>query len=337
MKKIVSLLLVCVMICALAGCSASKENDYGYVDSFAPEMSVGSSSNKNDGFLSGNTSLNSGISADTSSKNEGYETTTKPESEFEETTQNYQERKIVYSVTTSLQTKKMDEALNLIKTNLSNLGGYIQSEEISNNGSFNSKYQYRNANLQVRVPSGKLEEFLAGLENENLYTVSLYKDSQDYSEAYYDKETRIANLKIQEERLLELLESASDIKTMLDIEERLSNIRYNIESLTKDMNIIDSKVEYSSVTIKISEVVDYTEIKEEPKSFFEEVKEAVKESWEDFVDGCQDFTIWLIHAFPALVIWAIIIFAIVSIIKKRRNKKKAKRDMKQIPPQNDAE
>lgn len=328
MKKICCLLLVFIMICALAGCSASESyNDGYYTDSFVSDsMSV-----------SGNTgSLN--LNGSISNNKSEYETSTPTtETEFEETTQNFQERKIVYSVSTTLQTKKLDDALTLIKTNLSNCGGYIQSEQLSNNGSINNKYQSRRVHLEIRVPSNKLEEFLSGLENENLYTISLYKDSKDYSEAYYDKEARIANLKIQETRLLELLENASDIKTMLDIEERLSNIRYNIESLTKEINIIDSKVEYSSVTISLSEVVDYDEIKEEPKSFFDEIKEAIRESWDGFIEGCQDFTIWFIYALPTLVIWAIIIAGIISIVKKNRRKKKAKKEAAQKPSQNDAE
>ena len=336
MKRKISLCLACVMILSLClvGCAAKSESAPIY--DMSPSYGAMEDSVNSDWF-SGDLSISTNNSASVSPQAPSEKPSSKPNAEFEEVEENFQERKIVYSVNTSLQTKDLDGALELIKTNLNNCGGYIQSEELTNNGSISSKYQHRNAYLSVRVPSQNLENFLSGLENENLYTISLYKDSQDYSEAYYDKETRIANLRIQETRLLELLESASDIKTMLEIEERLSNIRYEIESLTKDMNIIDSKVAYSSVTIRLSEVVDYDTIPEEPISFFEEIKEAIKESWDDFVDGCQDFVIWLIYAFPTLLIWAIIIVVICIISRRVRKKRRMKKESQTPSVNNDAE
>lgn len=337
MKKKLSILLVVSIIAALilSGCGASAPKEESAMD-----MMAGTSSN---GWFDGDYGFSSDSSFDNGMSVAPQAPAEKPESSVESSTttgtinENYKERKIVYHVNTELQTKDLDGALEFIKKNISDCGGYIESEELSNNGSINYKYQHRRSHLEIRIPSKNLEKFLLGLEHENLYTISLYKDSQDYSEAYYDKETRIANLKIQETRLLELLEGASDIKTMLEIEERLSDIRYSIESLTKDMNIIDSRVEYSTVTLSLSEVVDYSEIKEEPVSFFEEVKEAIKDSWEDFVEACQDFVIWLIYAIPALVIWAIILVVICTVVRKVRKKKHSKKTPKTKPQDNDAE
>lgn len=316
MKKKIRSLLVVALILVLTGCSA--QSDKGYVTGGIPDSGVSSDSWLDIDF--GGTSSNNSSNAANPSvtpDNSGDK-----DVEFDDTKQNFTERKIVYSVNTKLQTKDLNKALILIKKNLEECGGYIEAEELSNNGSIDSKYQSRNSYMEIRVPSKNLEQFLIGLENENLYTLSLYKDSQDYSESYYDKESRIASLRIQEKRLLELLEQAKDINVMLDIENRLSNIRYDIELLTKQMNIIDSNVDYSRVTVRISEVVDYDEIETEPKTFFEEIKETIKESWTSFVEGVEDFVIWFILAFPALIIWSVIICGVIFIIKKIRKRNK---------------
>lgn len=326
MKKKISLLLVISFIFALSGCSAQIDKEYVAGDSINSGVNSDFWGDVSFDGISSNNSANinkPSVTPDSSTPDSSTpDSSDDKDSNFEESTQNFAERKIVYSVNTRLQTKDLNKALDMIKANLTECGGYIQSEEMSNNGSIDYKYQSRSSYMELRIPSSKLEQFLAGLEHENLYTVSMYKDSMDYSESYYDKESRIASLRIQEKRLLELLEQASDITVMLDIESRLSNIRYDIESLTKQMNIIDSNVDYSTVTIRISEVVDYDEIGEEPKTFFEEIKDAIKESWESFVEGMKDFVIWLILAFPALVIWSMIICGVIIIVKKIRKKKK---------------
>lgn len=322
MKRKISLLLVISLIFVLSGCSAQIDKEYVAGDSINSGVNSDFWGDVSFDGISSNNSANinkPSVTPDSSGDKDG---------NFEESTQNFVERKIVYSVNTRLQTKDLNKALDMIKTNLTECGGYIQSEEMSNNGSIDYKYQSRSSYMELRIPSSKLEQFLAGLEHENLYTVSMYKDSMDYSESYYDKESRIASLRIQEKRLLELLEQAQDITVMLDIENRLSNIRYDIESLTKQMNIIDSKVDYSTVTVSISEVVNYDEIETEPKTFFEEIKEAIKESWESFVEGMKDFVIWFILAFPALVIWFVIIGSVILIIKKMRRKNRKKKTVK---------
>lgn len=324
MKEKISKLLIFVILASiiLAGCG-STSSDMPYDGMTATGVFDSASKSESNGFLSfGSSDYESSNSAPLSPDN----SVAMPEIDDELITENFQERKVVYYINTELQTKNLDEALTLIKKNISDCGGYIESETLSNNGSIDYKYQHRHSYLEIRIPSKNLEKFLSGLEDKNLYTISLRKESQDYSEAYYDKETRIANLKIQENRLLELLGSASDVQTMLEIEERLSEIRYSIESLTKEMNIIDSKVEYSTVNLSLSEVVDYDEHRNEPKSFFEEIREAIKDSWKEFVEACQDFIIWLIYAFPALTIFAVVLVILCIISRRFRNKRKVRKN-----------
>ena len=167
-----------------------------------------------------------------------------------------------------------------------------------------------------------------------MYTLSLSKDSKDYSSTYYDKEIRIKNLEIQEERLLEMLQKASDLKTMLDLEDRLTNIRYQIESLTKEINFIDSNVEYSTVTIRMSEVVEYEVIVDEPATFFERIGEAFSDSWKDFADGVQDFVVWFVYSLPTILILSLVTVIIVIIIKKRVKKKNIARKNQNIDNSN---
>ena len=308
MKKLLSILLACVLIVAMVGCSASapKEPNLDYGGNY------GSST---DSVVGGNGIL--GESAP-NQNNPEYGSDT----DGEDTTGEYLERKIVYTVTTEIQTKAFNDAMVIINNSINKYHGYIQTQKQTDNSNINSHYSRRSVYMVVRIPSDNLDTFLSELKNDCMYTLSLSKDSKDYSTTYYDKEVRVNSLKVQEERLLDMLSKATDLKTLLELEDRLSNIRYQIESLTKEMNIIDSNVNYSTVTINMSEVVEYVA---EPVTFGDRLKTAFAESWDSFVAFLQDAVLWCIYAAPTLVILAAISVGVTLFTKMKLRKKKAKK------------
>ena len=124
--------------------------------------------------------------------------------------------------------------------------------------------------------------------------------------------------------MLDMLSKATDLKTLLELEDRLSNIRYQIESLTKEINIIDANVNYSTVTINMFEVVEYVA---EPVTFGDRLRTALSESWENLVDGIQSFILWFIYAVPTLVILAAIAVGVTMFTKGKIRKKKEKAEL----------
>jgi hypothetical protein len=309
MKRIISLCLTVLLLIGLLSACGRAESNKAYDSNYgsAIDSVVGGDGAFGD-------KLDNGIeNAPNASPDYGHDN--------DSPVDDYDERKIIYTVYTELQTKDFDKAISVINGALNSNNGYIQSQKQTNDGGINSKYSRRSTTMVIRVPSAKLEAFLAGLQNENIYTLSLSKDSKDYSSSYYDKESRVNSLRVQEERLLSMLEKASDLKTLLELEDRLSTVRYQIESLTREMNYIDSNVDYATVTINLTEVVKYDEVVEEPVTFFERVKEAIGDSWSDFVDGVQDFVVWVIYAFPTLMVLGGIVLIVVLIVKKSKKKK----------------
>lgn len=325
-QKLLALTLIGIMVCTLTGCPAGSA-DYSSVET--------SPSAYNSSFAGG-TSLN-GISSNSTnySKSEyQYEddasyqeydmadTETPEEENSADTEANYVEKKIVYNADLNAETKNIETALSDIYAALDQYKAYIEDESRDNWASYDTLYTRRSANLTIRIPSKHFNAFIQGLSNENLLISSMNKTSTDYSEYYYDKESRINSLRVQETRLLELLEKASDVSTMLQIENNLTDVRYQIESLTKELKTIDSNVQYSTITMYIREVERYTQPETEPQTFGDELKETVKDSYENFVEFLKEFLFWFIGAFPYLVILGVIIFGVVKVSKKRNKKKK---------------
>ena len=340
-KKILSLVVVSVMVMSiLTGCGASNDlsaPSYDYSSGGSLNV-MGMDAANSDSFGGGLGGIFDSISTNKSESavvEDSYyapqaPSTSKPvempETEVEAPKENYLEKKLVYTANIDAQTKDMNQAKTDIDKMITDAGGYIESEYSYKNGGFDYGYTRTTLEMKIRVPGSKFQEFLNGLESENIYVNNLNKSSVDYSTAYYDKESRINSLRIQEERLYELLANADDIDVMLRIENQLSDIRYEIESLTKEMRFIDSQVDYSTVNLNLEQVVHYDTSTQEPTNFFEELVETIKDSADEFADWSKDTLFAFIYMFPYLVILAIILVIVVKVRKKRKAKKIAKRE-----------
>ncbi len=335
MKKRFSLILACVLSLSiiLTGCGASnsvadKEMSTGGLNVMGGVAS--DSANGFDGFLDfGGNKAESAPEMDYApSVPQAPSQSVQPE-EMPEQDKEYLERKIVYSATIDAQTMEFDKAVEQIKSKLNEYNGYIENENVKNYGDIHSNYSRKYLTITVRIPSEHFETFIAGISTENVYITNLSKNSKDYSETYYDKQGRIESLEVQEERLLELLAEADNVDVMLRIEQNLANVRYELESLKTELKFIDSKVDYSTITIGLEQVIKYDVIEEEPATFFEQLIETIKDSSSDFLRDCKYFLFDFIYAVPYLVVWGVIIVVVISIVRKiRRNRKAKKATMK---------
>ena len=313
-------ILCIVMMFTLTGCGSGSGNYESIsTDSINSGMTIGngiSNNNKSEPFYE-----------------ESYENTDSysPEENKEQEPEKdaVYERKIVYTADVSLQTKNMTEARKELDSLIEKYDAYIASENSSNDGDIYSDYKRESLYLEIKVPSKDFQNFLDNVSSENLFVQSLNKTSKDYSTAYYDKQSRINSLRIQEERLLELLANAQSVDVMLQIENNLSNVRYEIESLTREIKFIDSNVEYSTIEVNVREVIKYDEYQPEPKNFFEELVETIKGSTENFGIFMKNLLFTVIYLFPYIVILTVIIIVVSKIKKKRKAKREALRKLKE--------
>lgn len=340
-KKFLSIILVSIMTLGLlTGCGSKA-----YMSDSIESMYVGSSDSLNVmGMGTNSSSSNGGFSGSFGSSNSMQETSKFTdvydyELETETSTsvdvpvientneKNYLEKKLVYTANVEAQTKDMTKAKESIDKMIQEFEGYVETEYSYKNGGFDYGYTRTTLDIKIRIPGPKFNDFLNGLEGENIYINNMNKSSVDYSTTYYDKESRINSLRIQEERLYDLLANASDVDIMLRIENQLADIRYEIESLTKEMKFIDSNVDYSTINLKLEEVVKYDVAVEEPESFFDELKDVIKYTTRDFTEWCKNALFSIIYMLPFLVVFAIVILIIILPIKHKIRKKKAKKEL----------
>lgn len=242
-------------------------------------------------------------------------------------------RKVIRTVTMSCETKAYDDAITTVMTALTTYGGYVEASESTGTGYDDVKHSERRASYTLRVPAESLDAFLETLRaDEGIRILSQNATSDEITATYYDTVSRLETLNAEKASLTAMLEGFtdySDINSMLKVQERLYDVIEEIEALQTKLNLYDGQVAMSTVKLTLREVIVYTEVVEPDPTFGERIGKAFRESWADFGEGCQDFAVWFVEAFPTLLVLVVIhggIFLIIYTSVKRGQKKRAARD-----------
>ena len=229
-------------------------------------------------------------------------------------------RKIVRNAELSLSTEKYGETIKAVETAVSNISGYIESSSENKYGTYNY------LQMTVRVPSDKLDEFLNAIDGVATVT-SKSISSDDITNSYADTESHLAALKTEQETLLGLLEKANNLSEILEIQDRLTEVRSNIEYYQSMMNTYNDELSYSTVRMGITEVAHEVET---GVGFWANIGAGLKESLFSIVNGIKNFFSWLIINIPYFIIIAVVILVLCAIIKKVRLKRKNKKISKDV-------
>ncbi len=233
-------------------------------------------------------------------------------------------RKLIKNYNLTVETETYDECIKNIETEIDALHGYVENLN-SYNGSSNYRSN-RSSNYTVRIPQAKLDEFV-NYVGTAAYVTNKTLNVQDVTLQYVDVESRKKSYEIERDTLNDLLAQAYSIDDIISIENRLSEIRYMLESMESQLRTYDNLVDYATVYLNICEVVQYTPAATE--TFGEKISRSFREGIADFVEGLKNFAIWFVGALPRLIFIAAIVCAIVFIIrgiKKSSSKKKARKE-----------
>lgn len=228
--------------------------------------------------------------------------------------------KLVYTANLTLETEDLETASDALHQKIEALGGIIVSENAYNLNRENYRGR-RSLNMTARIPQENYDAFLNGL-GDICNVAGISRNVENLTERYYDNETRLKSYRIQEERLLSMLENAKNVSEMLEIESRLCDVQYHIESLTNTQRTIDNDVRYATFYLSLDEVAKYTT--PAPKTFGDRLGETLKESGEIFVEVAEGLLFIFIYALPYLLVVAVIVTVVIIIVKASRKKKKKK-------------
>lgn len=229
-------------------------------------------------------------------------------------------RKIIETVSLSLQTTAFDELIDGIHAKVKELGGYVEQSSVS--GREISATNNRYASLTVRIPAAQSESFTTYVSDSSTVTRRTVS-TEDVTLTYVDIESRITALEAEKEALESLLSSAASVEEIIKVQDRLTDVIYQIESYQSQLRTYDNLIDYCTVELSISEVERTTPVAEQ--DVWGQIGSNLTYNfglvW-DILVGLFVLAVSAIPFFlPPLVI-ALLVIAVVVIVKKLRRQKR---------------
>lgn len=251
--------------------------------------------------------------------------------------------KIIYSADLLAQTTDFDAAIATLDAQIASFGGFIERSDVNGDTNYDENGVARIVNrwayYVIRVPAARFEEFLRQTEGIGNVT-SLSRYAENVTSQYTDYEARLSSLRTQEERLLSMLEKSEDVESLIALEQRLSDVRYELESIERNLKNLDMQISYSTVTLNLEEVEIYTPSVPVQRSFGEKLADALSSGWNRFVRNIQYFCIDLVSMLPGLVLFVLIVLVCFLGVRKLLRRAKTRREKKaaaKAAPQEDTQ
>ena len=232
------------------------------------------------------------------------------------------DRKLIKTVDLNAETEDLDALLEAVTQRVTELGGYVENQRVYNGGAYSSR-RSRSASMTIRIPADMLEGFVDHVAS-HTNIVSRYVNVDDVTLAYVATESRVAALETEQARLLELMAKAETMSDLLEVEARLTDVRYELESVTTQMNVLKNQVSYGTVNLNVDEVVEYTPVEEE--TFWQRISGGFMDSLRGIGDGIVECTVFVLANLPYLLLIGAGVAAIVFLAKRSIRKRKAKKN-----------
>lgn len=216
------------------------------------------------------------------------------------------EQKIIRQAFLRFETNDLDNTFNQIQKALKENNASIQ------NDSEEKEYNKTSRTLTIRVPSQNFDSFLQSISKGVSYFDQKEISSQDVTEEYIDLDSRLKTKLKLENRYLEILQKATKISEVLEIEKQISAIREEIEAKQGQLKYLQSRVSESTITIEFYKT---TAEKEGVKvSYGSKILTAIESGF----FGLSSLFIWLISVWPFIIISCVLAY----FIRKRFKRKK---------------
>jgi hypothetical protein len=213
-------ILLLAAIAILAGCSSADQAEVrARMDSNAAETA----------------------SYDTAAKAEG-----PPQTQMSTASMQAAQRKVIRNGEIGLRVDDVEKAESKVTQLVQQVGGYVANTTSSDLRGANPTME-----LTVRVPATEFEDTLAQLANLG-HVLSKTTNSQDVTAEIVDLGARIKTLSAKEETFREMLKSNRNINDVMSLQDRLTEVRTEIERMQAQLKSISELASLSTIKINLS-------------------------------------------------------------------------------------
>jgi hypothetical protein len=143
-----------------------------------------------------------------------------------------------------------EEVVEALRLTAPSVGGFVESSSLGHSEA--RGWRPRTFNITLRVPAEYFDWALNYIESLATVTSSM-QNAEDITSEFYDMLGRLETRRIEEERVLAFIEQAVEINDLLALEERLGQIRMQIEQYMSRINHLDQLATFSTIHVRLTE------------------------------------------------------------------------------------
>lgn len=211
------------------------------------------------------------------------------------------ERKVVRSVQLSLEVDDIYAATRKAADISDRFGGYVADEKTDDSS----------GSIELKVASDDLDEAVRALSELGRVT-SRGQQAKDVTEEFVDLESRIATQEASVARVRKLLDNATALDQVFELENQLTNRQASLESLKQRMKKLSGLAELSTVTVRVFKPGD-APAEEEETGFLA----GLIGGWRVFVASTQVLLTVLGAVLPFLLAVSIPLVAVLWVRRRR--------------------
>jgi hypothetical protein len=207
------------------------------------------------------------------------------------------------------------------------MGGFVVTADMYQQTLSNGT-QVPQVSMTIRVPSERLDEALTTIKRETTQPIiNENLSSQDVTAEYTDLNSRLINLQAAEKQLQEIMNDANRTEDVLAVYSQLVSVREQIEVIKGQLQYYEQSAKLSSISIQLIANAAMQPISIGGWQPGGVAKQALQ-SLIHTLQSLANFTIrFVISVIPVLLIIfvpiGLIIWGIVSLVKRRRKSRKA--------------
>ena len=221
------------------------------------------------------------------------------------------ERLVVQNASVELDTEYFREVEADLRRLAPAVNGFVESDMLTTRGR-------PRFTIVMRVPAASFEYVLAQVESLAYVRVST-QWAQDVTDQFYDMAGSYRIRRLEEERILALIEQTETVQELLALEQRLGNTRRSIETYLGQLNHMAGQVAYSTITVTLADVSEVPVDTVAP-TLGERVGGAFGDSVGGTVRGLQNIVVFLAGAVVPMVLLGMVALVVYVVVRKVRRK-----------------
>ncbi len=214
------------------------------------------------------------------------------------------DRKLVRTGALELTVKSPADAAEQIRLMAESMGGYLETAQIG------GTKEAPTADITIRVPALRFNDATLGIRKLAARVESEKTDAQDVTRQYVDMEARLRNLHAEEAQYLVIMKSAYKVDDLLEVSEKLSEVRGQIEQQQTEFQTLSKQVETVAITISLRALADTQVFGLNWRPLYQ-LKVAARDGLEAIADYATAMTAVVFYV-PVVLAWSLtILFSVV--------------------------